>query len=192
MKSFFYIFLFLFLANPVLSEVSFARFLQKHSFIKDRFFGGIEINLRLSQGVPYKISFLKDPASLVIDFNVLNFTDVDPEKLNRSKNIKFIKFQEIDSDWSRLSVQFEDYWDVENTEMKIDPNDNSALIAILLKPISEEVFRTKNLNGDSLLKNKNWKVTKKNSVITNSEFIVVLDPGHGGNCLLYTSPSPRD
>ena len=137
MKSFFYTFLFLFLANPVLSEVSFARFLQEDSFIKDRFFGGVEINLRLSQGVPYKISFLKDPASLVIDFNVLNFTDVDPEKLNRSKNIKFIKFQEIDSDWSRLSVQFEDYWDVENTEMKIDPNDNSALISILLKPISE-------------------------------------------------------
>ena len=180
MKSFFYTFLFLFLANPVLSEVSFARFLQEDSFIKDRFFGGVEINLRLSQGVPYKISFLKDPASLVIDFNVLNFTDVDPEKLNRSKNIKFIKFQEIDSDWSRLSVQFEDYWDVENTEMKIDPNDNSALISILLKPISEEVFRTKNLNGDSRLKNKNWKVTKKNSVITNSEFVVVLDPGHGG------------
>ena len=28
--------------------------------------------------------------------------------------------------------------------------------------------------------NKNWKVTKKKSVITNSEFVVVLDPGHGG------------
>ena len=67
MKNFFYTVVFLILAVPAASEVSFARLLNEGSFAKDRFFGGLEINLKLSQGVPYKMSFLKEPISLIID-----------------------------------------------------------------------------------------------------------------------------
>ena len=103
---------FLVLAVPAASEVSFARLLHENSFAKDRFFGGLEINLSLSQGVPYKIRFLEDPISLIIDFNMVSFEDIDPQKLNDSKNIKFIKFEELDSKWSRLSIQFDDFWNI--------------------------------------------------------------------------------
>ena len=88
-------FLFLFLATPLVSEVSFARLIKENSFAKDRFFGGIEINLQLSQGVPYKIWMDRDPLSLIIDFNVLNFNGIDLEKINQSKNIKSIEIKEI-------------------------------------------------------------------------------------------------
>ena len=133
MKVFFYTFFFLVSVNPAASEAGFARLLYEDSFAKDRFFGGVEINLKLTQGVPYKISFLKDPISLIVDFNIVSFDEIDPQKLNHSKNIKFIKFEELDSKWSRLSIQFEDFWNIENTEMRIDPNDSSATISILLK-----------------------------------------------------------
>ena len=180
MKNFFCTVVFLILAVPAASEVSFARVLNEGSFAKDRFFGGLEINLKLSQGVPYKISFLKEPISLIIDFSTVRFDEIDLRKLNRSKNIELIKVEELDSKWSRLSIQFKDYWNIENTEMRINPSDGSAIISILLKSVSEDIFKSKNVDSASILKSKNLEVTAKSSVNKNNEFVVVLDPGHGG------------
>ena len=94
MKNFIYTIFFLVLAVPASSEVSFARLLHENSFAKDRFFGGLEINLSLSQGVPYKISFLEDPISLIIDFNIVSFDEIDPQKLNQSKNFDSLAIKE--------------------------------------------------------------------------------------------------
>ena len=166
-------FLFLFLATPLVSEVSFARLIKENSFAKDRFFGGIEINLQLSQGVPYKIWMERDPLSLIIDFNVLNFNGIDLEKINQSKNIKSIEIKELDTDWSRLSFHLADYWAIENTEMSISPQDNSASLSIFLKSISEGIFSLTDKPNKDFSSNKI-------SAIENNDFVVVLDPGHGG------------
>ena len=166
-------FLFLFLATPLVSEVSFARLIKENSFAKDRFFGGIEINLQLSQGVPYKIWMKRDPLSLIIDFNVLNFNGIDLEKINQSKNIKSIEIKELDTEWSRLSFQLADYWAIENTEMSISPQDNSASLSIFLKSISEGIFSLTDKPNKDFSSNKI-------SAIENNDFVVVLDPGHGG------------
>ena len=166
-------FLFLFLATPLVSEVSFARFIKENSFAKDRFFGGIEINLQLSQGVPYKIWMDRDPLSLIIDFNVLNFNGIDLEKINQSKNIKSIEIKELDTEWSRLSFHLADYWAIENTEMSISPQDNSASLSIFLKSISEGIFSLTDKPNKDFSRNKI-------SAIENNDFVVVLDPGHGG------------
>ena len=166
-------FLFLFLATPLVSEVSFARVIKENSFAKDRFFGGIEINLQLSQGVPYKIWMERDPLSLIIDFNVLNFIGIDLEKINQSKNIKSIEIKELDTEWSRLSFHLADYWAIENTEMSISPQDNSASLSIFLKSISEGIFSLTDKPNKDFSSNKI-------STIENNDFVVVLDPGHGG------------
>jgi len=166
-------FLFLFLATPLVSEVSFARLIKENSFAKDRFFGGIEINLQLSQGVPYKIWMEGDPLSLIIDFNVLNFNGIDLEKINQSKNIKSIEIKELDTEWSRLSFHLADSWAIENTEMSISPQDNSASLSIFLKSISEGIFSLTDKPNKDFSSNKI-------SAIENNDFVVVLDPGHGG------------
>ena len=166
-------FLFLFLATPLVSEVSFARLIKENSFAKDRFFGGIEINLQLSQGVPYKIWMDRDPLSLIIDFNVLNFNGIDLEKINQSKNIKSIEIKELDTEWSRISFHLADYWAIENTEMSISPQDNSASLSIFLKSISEGIFSLTDKPNKDFSSNKI-------SAIENNDFVVVLDPGHGG------------
>ena len=92
-----YTIFFLVLAIPAASEVSFARLLHENSFAKDRFFGGLEINLSLSQGVPYKISFLEDPISLIIDFYIVSFDEIDPQKLNQEKLYNSGTFQIVGS-----------------------------------------------------------------------------------------------
>ena len=173
MLKFFPSLLFLFLATPLASEVSFARLIKENTFAKDRFFGGIEINLQLSQGVPYKIWMDRDPLSLIIEFNVLNFNGIDLEKINQSKNIKSIEIKELDTKWSRLSFHLADYWAIENTEMSISPQDNSASLSIFLKSISEGIFSLTDKPNKDFSSNKI-------SAIENNDFVVVLDPGHGG------------
>jgi len=165
--------LFLFLATPLVSEVSSARLIKENSFVKDRFFGGIEINLQLSQGVPYKIWMERDPLSLIIDFNVLNFNGIDLEKINQSKNIKSIEIKKLDTDWSRLSINLKDYWGIENTEMGINPQDNTASLSIFLKSISEEIFSSTNKPNNDFQSNKK-------SGVKSDDFVIVIDPGHGG------------
>ena len=165
--------LFLFLAAPLVSEVSSARLIKENSFVKDRFFGGIEINLQLSQGVPYKIWMERDPLSLIIDFNVLNFSGIDLEKINQSKNIKSIEIKKLDTDWSRLSINLKDYWGIENTEMGINPQDNTASLSIFLKSISEEIFSSTNKPNNDFQSNKK-------SAFKSDDFVIVIDPGHGG------------
>ena len=64
--------------------------------------------------------------------------------------------------------------------MRIDPSDGSAIISILLQSVSEDIFKSKNVNKSSNLKSKNLELTSKSSDIKNNEFVVVLDPGHGG------------
>lgn len=173
MLKFFPSLLFLFLTTPLASEVSFARLIKENTFAKDRFFGGIEINLQLSQGVPYKIWMEGDPISLIIDFNVLDFNGINLEKINQSKNIKSIEIKELDTEWSRLSFHFADYWAIETTEMSISSQDNSASLSIFLKSVSEEIFSLSDGPNKNLLSNKI-------SAIENKDFVVVLDPGHGG------------
>ena len=176
----FYTLFFLVLSSSSVSGVGLARLIQEDSFAKDRLFGGLEINLKLSQGVPYKMNFLEKPLSLIIDFNVLSFDGKDLEKLNRSKNIKLIKFEKLNSKWSRLSVQLRDFWNIENTEMRIDPNDSSAVISILLNSVTEDDFKSKNVNVGNLLLSDDLETKEITSATNKSEFIVVLDPGHGG------------
>ena len=64
--------------------------------------------------------------------------------------------------------------------MRIDPNDSSATISILLKSVSEDVFKSENVSSKNFLKSENSEQKEKSSVIENKEFVVVLDPGHGG------------
>ena len=180
MINFFYTLFFLILASPAASEVSFARLLNEGSFAKDRFFGGLEINLKLTQGVPYKMNLLEEPISLIIDFSTVRFDETDLRKLNRSKNIELIKVEELDSKWSRLSVQLKDYWNIESTEMRVNPEDSSAIISVMLKSVTKNVFKSKNANFKNLLKSNNPQANKNSLDTKNSKFVVVLDPGHGG------------
>ena len=117
MIKFFYTLLFLVYSSSAASGVSFARLIEEDSFAKDRLLGGLEINLKLTQGVPYKMRFLEDPLSLIIDFNVLSLTGTELQNFNRSKNVKLIEFEKLSANWSRLSIQFRNYWTIDNTEI---------------------------------------------------------------------------
>jgi len=64
--------------------------------------------------------------------------------------------------------------------MSISPQDNSASLSIFLKSISEEIFSLIDEPNKLMDKpNKDFS-SNKISAIENNDFVVVLDPGHGG------------
>jgi N-acetylmuramoyl-L-alanine amidase len=64
--------------------------------------------------------------------------------------------------------------------MRIDPNDGSAIISILLNSVTEDDFKSKNINADSLLQSGDLEKKEISLATKNSDFVVFLDPGHGG------------
>ena len=62
----------------------------------------------------------------------------------------------------------------------IDKIVSIATISILLKSVSKDVFKSENVNSKNFLKSENSEQKEKSAVIENKEFVVVLDPGHGG------------
>jgi N-acetylmuramoyl-L-alanine amidase len=64
--------------------------------------------------------------------------------------------------------------------MRIDPNDSSAIISILLNSVSEDNFEPKNLNADRHFQSDYLETNETTSATNNNKFVIVLDPGHGG------------
>ena len=55
----------------------------------------------------------------------------------------------------------------------IDPRDGSAILSILLQSVSEDIYKSENLNIKNFLKSKSSEQKEKIAVIENKKFVVV-------------------
>ena len=73
------------------------------SGITDGWFGRTDIALHLSQGVPFRVFTLDDPARLVVDFREIDFDGLRAAAfLNDSTRINSVRFGAFQPGWSRL------------------------------------------------------------------------------------------
>ena len=85
-----------------------ARLDAENSAITDRAWGrGTEVTLALSQGVPWRVFTLSDPARLVLDFREVDWGGVDPAMLDRSEAISEVHTGAYREGWSRLVALLE-------------------------------------------------------------------------------------
>ena len=54
--------------------------------------GARKLNLAVSQGVPYRVYTLNDPARLVVDFREVDFAGVDPTALMSTLDENVLRF----------------------------------------------------------------------------------------------------
>ena len=54
--------------------------------------GAYKLDLALSQGVPYRVYTLNDPARLVVDFREVDFAGVDPTALMSTLDENVLRF----------------------------------------------------------------------------------------------------
>lgn len=149
------------------------------SRIEEGWFGGVTLNLSLSQGVPFRVFTLDDPARLVIDFREVDFSGVTADALlPEPGRISAVRFGTFQPGWSRLVADLSEPMLPDEVGMPVDPANGRAMLNVVLKDASAEDFSARAIPpGDS-----NWGLAAAAPppVPVEDSFVVVIDPGHGG------------
>ncbi|MGC1496733.1 MAG: N-acetylmuramoyl-L-alanine amidase [Sulfitobacter sp.] len=158
-----------------------ARVDAERSEISDGWFGKSTISLGLSQGVPFRVFLLNDPARLVVDFREADWAGVKADELltepGRISNIRFGAFQ---PGWSRLVADLAEPMLPVEIGMPVEEGSGKATLEITLKTATAEEFDAQ--VGTPVDPSWTQALTKapKPRTPKDDTFTVVLDPGHGG------------
>ena len=140
--------------------------------------GGVELELALSQPVPYRLRLLDGPPRLVADFNVVDWTGVDTAKLGSSTGIEVISAGPIGEGWSRLAMVMREPMIVASAQMQVSEDTGAARLTVRLDPTTPEIFH------DSLSPAETGPeavaAPERHRQDGSRPLRVVLDPGHGG------------
>ncbi|MEL7098325.1 MAG: N-acetylmuramoyl-L-alanine amidase [Pseudomonadota bacterium] len=174
--------LLLWLAGPAAAQdlTAFARVNAEGSVIEDGWFGRSDVTLSLSQGVPYRVFTLDDPARLVIDFREADFSGIVPaDILPVPGHVSAVRFGAFRPGWSRLVADLAQPMLPATIGMRIDPSSGAATIAIALERAEQDAFAA----AAGAPPGAGWDVAAAAPPpppMDDGVFTVVLDPGHGG------------
>jgi len=154
------------------------------SAITSRMSGDVDIQLGLTQGVPFRVFTLGDPARLVLDFREVRFDGVDREELVQTDRITETRFGLFRPGWSRMVLTLAGPMRVSSAEMTTDRGDGSAEIHVLLTETTAADFAARSGSGQG---GDLWKVpavaesaAAKTRPLGDRKIVVAVDPGHGG------------
>lgn len=152
------------------------------SEIKDGWFGKSSVALHLSQGVPFRVFHLDEPARLIVDFKEANWTGVSASDiLEVDGRITAARFGSFQAGWSRMVLDVSEPMLPIEIGMPVDQVTGQAIQAILriaLGPVTAEEFAA---NAGSP-PNANWAPEQARTPAVekiDDEFVVMIDPGHG-------------
>lgn len=145
-------------------------------------FRRVEVDLLLSQPVPYRVFTLDDPMRLVMDFRELDFRGVEDAAFTRSDLISDARFGALRPGWSRMILDLADPVSIEGAGMAVDAVDGTAAITVVMRPTSREDFAAAAGAPDD----PDWAFLRAADpvgappVADNGPLVIVIDPGHGG------------
>ena len=149
------------------------------SGIEDGWFGCTTLTLSLSQGVPFRVFTLDNPARLVADFREVDFTGVLPgDLLQEAGHVTAVRFGPFRPGWSRLVLDLAEPMLPAEIGMPVDPSSGRAMLKILMKAVDTEAFSQAARAPDDA----EWGVQAAAAPPPPApdSFVVVIDPGHGG------------
>lgn len=156
-----------------------ARIGLEDSHIGDGWFGDASLTLALSQGVPFRVFTLDDPARLVVDFREVDFSGVSADALlPEPGRIAAVRFGTFRPGWSRLVADLSEPMLPDQVAMPVDTSNGRAVLNITLKAASAEEFAARAVAPE----NADWGVAAAAPppAVVEDSFVVVIDPGHGG------------
>ena len=98
------------------------------------------LDLRLSQGVPYRVFTLNDPARLVLDFQEVDWQGVETDAFETSERVGSVHFGGYVPGWSRMVLMLAEPLAVDLVDLRIDDVTGSARLALVLVPVDAESF----------------------------------------------------
>ncbi len=144
---------------------------------------GIEIELALSQGVPWRVFTLDDPARLVLDFREVDWRDADGAALDGADRVRAVRMGGFRAGWSRMVVDLAGPFAVQTGDMRIDATTGSARLTVVLQPVTPEAFAASAGAPDL----PGWradrtalKAERRPRQRGEAPLVIVIDPGHGG------------
>ncbi|WP_299731171.1 N-acetylmuramoyl-L-alanine amidase [uncultured Tateyamaria sp.] len=149
------------------------------SGVEDSWFGSTTLSLGLSQGVPFRVFVLDDPARLVADFREVDFAGVTAEALlGETTRISSLRFGTFKPGWSRLVADLTEPMLPVEIAMPVDTSSGRAALSILLESVEADAFAAR--AGAPV--NPDWAVQAAAPpvVVDDDSFVLVIDPGHGG------------
>ena len=169
------------LSAPAQDFSALARIDSVRSAITNAGSDSVQVDLRLSQGVPFRVFTLSRPDRLVIDFREVDWTGLTSETLLQSQKIVEVRFGSYRPGWSRLVAQMTQPMAVAGVAMTIAAETGSADLSLSLRPVSRAAYDAAagapydprwDLPPDTLDPPRQDKATRR--------LVVMLDPGHGG------------
>jgi N-acetylmuramoyl-L-alanine amidase len=139
-------------------------------------FSGTEIRIQHTQGVPYRIYTLDAPKRLIVEFNAVTFTGLEEEVFSRSQSISGVRAGALKSGWSRMVFDLTRPMLVERAGVTVAPDTAQAELIIRLGKTDADRFAATVKSPEA----KQTVTTTPRAPSHADQFVIVLDPGHGG------------
>jgi N-acetylmuramoyl-L-alanine amidase len=143
---------------------------------------GVQIDLALSQGVPYRLFTLTGPPRLVLDFQEVDWSGLRSDTLLASDRLKGVQFGTYVPGWSRLVIDLGRPMAVQQSELRVDQERGAARLQITLAPVSAEDFAAQ----AGAPYDARWDLPNPALApvapprAADAPLMIVLDAGHGG------------
>lgn len=152
------------------------------SEIRDGWFGRTEVRLALSQGVPFRVFTLDNPARLVVDFREADWSAVRPEMiLPEPGRVTAVRFGAFRPGWTRLVADLGAPLLPVEVAMPVDTESGMANLQIALEEVDQKAFS----EAAGAPSNAGWDTAALApppvaKPAGEDRFTVAIDPGHGG------------
>lgn len=141
------------------------------------------VDLRLSQGVPYRVFTLDAPRRLVLDFREVDWGDMAPRELDRSDRVSNVRVGGFRPGWSRMVIDLDGPFVMKTSAAKVNAEDGTTTLEVVLRQADPEAFAAA-AGAPSM---PGWDLPEVGSPARiiprgagDGPLVVVLDPGHGG------------
>jgi N-acetylmuramoyl-L-alanine amidase len=145
--------------------------------------GGLSVDLALSQGVPYRVFTLTDPARFVMDFREVDWQGVEAAALDRSDRAVGLRMGGFRPGWSRMVVDLDGPYLPKTVDLRVTPETGQAALEVVLRSAGPEEFAAAagapDLPGWDL-PSDGLRAERRPRQRGEDPLVVVLDPGHGG------------
>jgi len=153
------------------------------SAITDRLFGGVNVELALTQAIPFRVFTLSNPNRMILDFRELEWSSAEAALIDQSEKVDDLRFGVFQPGWTRLVMPISEPLLIKNAEMKVDRTRGDATLSIQLSTTNQARFDAQSAQRPD----EGWEIpvvefdeTPKQRQTGDRPVIIAIDPGHGG------------
>ncbi|MBC9245529.1 N-acetylmuramoyl-L-alanine amidase [Paracoccus sp. 11-3] len=136
----------------------------------------LELRLTLDKAVPFRTYVVGDPARLIVDMRGVDLNGVSPQDLFGADKVPGIRWGRHRRGWSRVVIELPGPYRIETSAMRTTAPQPELRVA--LKPVSDKDFAPPPSATAALRDLPDPAAVE--TAAPDDEFVVVLDPGHGG------------